>query len=493
MKPVSRVLAFKVWLSIALSIFLAICVNFIVELSEEGAHKAEEVLSEEAVTARRIEDRFTLDMRRIKQISKVLISGAPPLEETSRVGQKFSQWVKKKNDKDLKSLGVKIVYVGNKDHFLHVLDGDEDETERQYLLARYAEWIETSGDDYFYWQMQFSRFPNLLNVYAVIEQESLSGEVFHIIIRYESPININAFKIQREEIIFIDNNNIPLMVRGDRFMPVRLEYKNIEGLDTDIDSITTKLNYAPEVSLSLEVLDVGGIEYHQFAGEETLYLGKIYEIQANNWKMLILFDAKAITEGIEEELFEGVQVIVVAMLILSILTMLLYYHYKVRSLIYIDPLTSLFNRGHFTENINPLIELHDRGKISDLGVIAIDIDKFKSINDRYGHSIGDKVLKALSKLMRETTRKSEWVYRFGGEEFIILCSGESLAAMTKLAERLRVSVEQQVATKEYLPEGFTISLGVAARETEESIDKVLTRADDLLYKAKESGRNQVQV
>ncbi len=493
MKPVSRVLAFKIWLSIALSIFLAVCANFLLEIGEEGANRAEEVLIGETVASRRIEDRINLDMRRVKQTSQVLISDMPTLEESSTIEQKLLGWVSLKNDKELNALGVKIVYVGDKNHYIQVLDNNQDEADKKYLFDRYAEWMDNAAGDFFYWQIQFSDYPNLLNVHAVLEQQALNGDVFHVIVRYETPMELTAYKHSNEKIIFFDNNNIALTIRNNQFMPVLLSYEKIDGIDNSVESIKNKLGYSPDLSLVLEVFEAGGIEYHRFKGEESLYLAKLYELTANNWKILILFNAEAITEGMEEELMEGLQAILGTLAVLLILTMLLYYHYKVRSLIYIDPLTKLYNRGHFKENINTLIELHDRGKISNLGVIAIDIDKFKSINDEYGHAVGDKVLKALAKLMRQTTRRSEWVYRFGGEEFIILCSGETLESMTKLAERLRGSVEQQVATKEYLPKGFTISLGVAEKRGGESIDKVLTRADDLLYKAKENGRNQVQV
>ena len=126
-------------------------------------------------------------------------------------------------------------------------------------------------------------------------------------------------------------------------------------------------------------------------------------------------------------------------------------------------------------------------------VIMLDIDKFKNINDTYGHGVGDDVIKILSKILLETTRKSDIVSRFGGEEFALLLPFTDKDSAFIIAEKIRSTVQNK---KIIINDGkiiqFTISLGVdLILNTDENIELSLNRADSALYIAKESGRNKV--
>ena len=157
-----------------------------------------------------------------------------------------------------------------------------------------------------------------------------------------------------------------------------------------------------------------------------------------------------------------------------------------------DYLTGLYNRRYFNEIAQDFINVSKREKES-FSVIMLDIDKFKNINDTYGHGVGDDVIKILSKILLETTRKSDIVSRFGGEEFALLLPFTDKDSAFIIAEKIRSTVQNK---KIIINDGkiiqFTISLGVdLILNTDENIELSLNRADKALYIAKESGRNKV--
>lgn len=157
-----------------------------------------------------------------------------------------------------------------------------------------------------------------------------------------------------------------------------------------------------------------------------------------------------------------------------------------------DPMTKLFNRRYLSEVTKPLMELMYRNS-SKLSVILLDIDKFKHINDTYGHQIGDDVIIELAQTLQTYTRKSDIICRFGGEEFVILLPETTTEGALSLAEVLRSEVEKLVMVfSQNIELRFTISIGVSTVEKgEQNLDAVIMRADSALYAAKENGRNKV--
>lgn len=155
-----------------------------------------------------------------------------------------------------------------------------------------------------------------------------------------------------------------------------------------------------------------------------------------------------------------------------------------------DPLTHLYNRRHFfalgyaefTKSIR-----HSR----PLSFILLDVDKFKAINDTFGHSAGDRALTKLADCCREAVRESDIIGRIGGEEFGICCPDSDLKGAHAIAERIRTFCEAQVIHSEEHRFTFTVSLGITSRHTaDEQFERLFNRADRLLYQAKESGRNR---
>ena len=166
---------------------------------------------------------------------------------------------------------------------------------------------------------------------------------------------------------------------------------------------------------------------------------------------------------------------------------------KLEELANTDQLTKLYNRHYFYNIAQEIVNLTIREKTS-LSVMMIDIDKFKNINDTYGHANGDIVIQSLAKIMVKNTRKSDIVARIGGEEFVILLPNTSKKDTIILAHKLRKIVEDYlIISKDNKKINFTISIGVDGIdiENETNIDQALFRADKALYKAKENGRNKV--
>ena len=152
-----------------------------------------------------------------------------------------------------------------------------------------------------------------------------------------------------------------------------------------------------------------------------------------------------------------------------------------------DKLTGAFNRHKWDETIEIEVEHARRGAY--LSLIMFDVDFFKRINDEHGHDMGDQVLQNLSFLVKHTIRKSDMLFRLGGEEFAVILRDTEIEQGNKVAEILRNTIE----TFENPPlPMFTASFGVATYQIGDNIDSLLKRADLALYRAKEQGRNRVE-
>lgn len=152
-----------------------------------------------------------------------------------------------------------------------------------------------------------------------------------------------------------------------------------------------------------------------------------------------------------------------------------------------DKLTQIYNRVKLDASLE--IEFNRFQRYKDIfSIILIDIDHFKSVNDNYGHQVGDSVLIQLSKLLKEHCRKTDIVGRWGGEEFMIICPDTDIKGSTLLAEHLRKLVDEFEFN---VVKHKTISVGVAEIYNSDNIETLLKRVDDNLYEAKNSGRNKV--
>lgn len=153
-----------------------------------------------------------------------------------------------------------------------------------------------------------------------------------------------------------------------------------------------------------------------------------------------------------------------------------------------DKLTNLFNR-HYLDTV--LAEYENRLKDGfTFGIILIDIDKFKNINDNYGHQIGDEVLKVMAQILSENVRKIDVVGRWGGEEFMCIINVDEKGSLFQIAENLRRIVER---TDIKIVNRITASFGCALSKKDITIEELIHNADSVLYKAKHRGRNRVEL
>ncbi|HET7806570.1 MAG TPA: GGDEF domain-containing protein [Pseudolabrys sp.] len=155
-----------------------------------------------------------------------------------------------------------------------------------------------------------------------------------------------------------------------------------------------------------------------------------------------------------------------------------------------DHLTGLLNRRAFIENAQTLRKRQAR-RGEPVAVLMFDLDRFKSINDRFGHSAGDEVLRLFARVTRASTRLNDIIGRFGGEEFIAIVPG-GIEVARKIAERVRTAFEKAGAVIESQPIGATVSIGAASSyDATMTVDALIAKADAALYRAKHDGRNRV--
>lgn len=154
-----------------------------------------------------------------------------------------------------------------------------------------------------------------------------------------------------------------------------------------------------------------------------------------------------------------------------------------------DGLTGLYNRHKIEDVLIQEIKRCERtGEVFSL--ILIDIDKFKEVNDNYGHFVGDEVLRAFSGILQESVRETDIVGRWGGEEFMIICINTDSEGTSELAEKIRENVHDY---QFHYVDRKTASFGVATFEKSLTTDDLFVKADKALYQAKETGRNKVIV
>lgn len=156
-----------------------------------------------------------------------------------------------------------------------------------------------------------------------------------------------------------------------------------------------------------------------------------------------------------------------------------------------DPLTGLINRRALHDVAEVELSRYKRGGIA-FCLIALDLDFFKSINDTYGHAAGDKILQAVSEVLKKQDRPYDFAARIGGEEFCILISNACLMDACGFAERVRKAISEIEIVDQGKLIHVTTSIGIAeVNKSDIDMDSILKRADQALYKAKETGRNCV--
>ena len=165
-------------------------------------------------------------------------------------------------------------------------------------------------------------------------------------------------------------------------------------------------------------------------------------------------------------------------------------HQQMSLMAYTDPLTNIYNRLHFGHFLDAEIDRVKRygGTFS---IIFFDLDRFKEVNDEYGHLVGDEVLKRVVEIVEKANRNADIFARYGGEEFIILAPSTDIAGARVHAERLRNDIEHHRFSE---ISHLTCSFGVAEYKPDaDDVTSLFKRADTALYNAKKLGRNRVEI
>ena len=163
---------------------------------------------------------------------------------------------------------------------------------------------------------------------------------------------------------------------------------------------------------------------------------------------------------------------------------------ELETLLTLDQLTSLPNRRFIDSFLSSKFKEFKELGIK-FGVLFIDVDKFKNFNDSYGHDVGDKVLQMIARTFLSSTRANDLIGRFGGEEFIAILTGVDESSLIDKAERLRMLIENGSVIDNQNVLSVTISIGATMIREDDTVETLIKRADKMLYRSKEEGRNRV--
>lgn len=157
-----------------------------------------------------------------------------------------------------------------------------------------------------------------------------------------------------------------------------------------------------------------------------------------------------------------------------------------------DSLTQLTNRQGFEKALNREVKFSTRHG-TNISLLVIDLDNFKSINDQYGHLAGDSILSQFAEQLRIINRQTDMTFRYGGEEFTMILSHTDANGAMQVANRLREAIEKAEFTYEDKKIPLTVSIGVSTLQKDDNVKTLFSKADSALYEAKFNGRNQVKI
>jgi len=225
---------------------------------------------------------------------------------------------------------------------------------------------------------------------------------------------------------------------------------------------------------------------------EIIHINSRY-IPELNWILIVEQIENSITANIKISLYINIAVSILICIIILIIMLFLMsrYNKKMRQLATTDKLTDTYNRTAFDLYIEIMRKESIRSK-QPFALSILDLDFFKGINDTYGHSAGDQVLRKTTEIIKASIRESDILFRWGGEEFLILLRNCQLKEAAEIMDKIRKTINKAIFYFNNTPITITISAGVTVYQNTENIDVTINRADQLLYDAKRSGRNKTR-
>lgn len=233
----------------------------------------------------------------------------------------------------------------------------------------------------------------------------------------------------------------------------------------------------------------GSFQFRDAGDNHILNVNYVSELK---WYLFVEQNEDVSLAGIRQTLYVNLAISLAVTLVVIFLTYLALGHYqsKIEEMASTDKLTGLLNRHAFSILIDKLMANYRRNPQA-ITVLLADVDHFKSINDRYGHRVGDEVLTSLAHRLRSTLRAADFAVRWGGEEFLMVLPGCAAEEGRQIAEKLRLAVAESTPCPGTPSIRISISVGVAQLDGNESTDHTVSRADAALYAAKTAGRNRV--
>jgi diguanylate cyclase (GGDEF)-like protein len=217
----------------------------------------------------------------------------------------------------------------------------------------------------------------------------------------------------------------------------------------------------------------------------------VFVVSISLYMMMLCGQALSINRSVRDAILSHQRVLQLTQDLNSVLVSERALREEVKQLSLTDELTGIFNRRGITENLEVEVA-RSRRLGTPLSLLMLDIDRFKPINDTFGHATGDEVIRTVAQALKKELRETDVLGRFGGDEFIVVLPALELEGAIAAAHRLRQSV--QFSAIEMLARGvsITISVGVATCRPTDSTVHLMSRADGALYAAKENGRNRIE-
>ncbi len=230
----------------------------------------------------------------------------------------------------------------------------------------------------------------------------------------------------------------------------------------------------------------------EFEKDGQLHLLNTKYIPELNLYLLVEANLADFTKDVKQIFFLNLFVALFISMIVIFITIFLIKNYnkKLEHLAGKDQLTNINNRRIFEQRLSTHMDLFRRDK-REITIFFMDIDNFKSINDEFGHAVGDRVLIRVAKILEENTRKSDIIARWGGEEFVCAFINNSKEDAISTTQRIRERMKKDYIIKELVHFEVTASFGLTQVNEEDNLDSVITRADNLMYESKQDGKDKI--
>lgn len=279
----------------------------------------------------------------------------------------------------------------------------------------------------------------------------------------------------QRNVYFVDKDGV-VVLSGDRDKPLGSQIQQLDGLSQIADQLTQQDN-----------------AIYQYQKSHNTYLVNVRYIPELKWYLVVEKNEADATVSIRQTFYLNLAVCSVIMFLSLLFTHLAIrcYQRKIEQLSSIDRLTGLPNRSAF-DLVVPSMAHDSLRQQTPLSLLIADIDFFKAINDQYGHPGGDRALKTAADLLKNHLRGSDFVCRWGGEEFLIVLKGCDAESAHQVAEEIRQTIASSMTPYQQHTITMTMSFGSATRHLDEDLEAWIARADYQLYCAKHAGRNRVQ-